>query len=42
MGVTVTGDAGVRTMDRMPTVQQTVSVNPGAVSEVTLVLSLKP
>lgn len=42
MGVTVTGDAGVKTMDRMPTVQQSVSVAPGAVSEVTLVLSLKP
>jgi hypothetical protein len=42
MGVTVTGDAGVKTMSRMPTVQQTVSVTPGAVSEVTLVLSLKP
>jgi protocatechuate 3,4-dioxygenase beta subunit len=42
MGVTVTGDAGVKTMSRMPEVKQTVSVNPGAVSEVTLVLSLKP
>ena len=42
MGVTVTGDAGVKTMSRMPTVEQTVSVTPGAVSEVTLVLSLKP
>jgi hypothetical protein len=42
MGVTVTGDAGVKTMSRLPTVQQTVRVNPGAVSEVTLVLSMKP
>jgi protocatechuate 3,4-dioxygenase beta subunit len=42
MSVTVTGDAGGKTMSRMPTVEQTVSVNPGAVSEVTLVLSLKP
>src|SRR5262245_4349403 len=42
MSVTVTGDAGVKSMSRMPTVEQTVSVNPGAVSEVTLVLSLKP
>lgn len=42
MSVTVTGDAGVKTMSRMPTVEQTVSVNPGAVSEVTLVLTLKP
>jgi protocatechuate 3,4-dioxygenase beta subunit len=42
MGVTVTGDAGVKTMSRLPTVQQTVSVTPGAVSEVTLVLSMKP
>jgi protocatechuate 3,4-dioxygenase beta subunit len=42
MGVTVTGDAGVKTMSRMPTVEQTVSVTPGAVSEVTLVLSLRP
>jgi hypothetical protein len=42
MSVTVTGDAGVKTMSRMPTVEQTVSVTPGAVSEVTLVLSMKP
>jgi hypothetical protein len=42
MGVTVTGDAGVKTMSRTPEVKQTVNVNPGAVSEVTLVLSLKP
>ena len=42
MSVTVSGDAGVKTMSRMPTVEQTVSVTPGAVSEVTLVLSLKP
>src|SRR5262245_5912891 len=42
MSVTVTGDAGGKTMSRMPTVEQTVSVTPGAVSEVTLVLSLKP
>jgi protocatechuate 3,4-dioxygenase beta subunit len=42
ISVTVTGDAGVKTMSRMPTVQQTVSVNLGAVSEVTLVLSMKP
>jgi hypothetical protein len=42
MGVTVTGDTGVKTMSRLPTVKQTVNVNPGAVSEVTLVLSMKP
>jgi hypothetical protein len=42
MSVTVTGDAGVKTMSRMPEVKQNVRVNPGAVSDVTLVLSLKP
>jgi hypothetical protein len=42
MGGAVTGDAGEKTMSRMPTVTQLVSVNPGAVSDVTLVLSLKP
>jgi carboxypeptidase family protein len=42
MSVTVTGDAGGKTMSRMPTVKQVVNVNPGTVSEVTLVLSLKP
>jgi hypothetical protein len=42
MSVTVTGDAGGKTMSRMPTVKQTVNVNPGAVSEVTLALSLRP
>jgi carboxypeptidase family protein len=42
MSVTVTGDAGAKTMSRMPTVNQTVSMSPGAVSEVTLILSLRP
>lgn len=42
MTVNVTGDAGGKTMGRMPTVKQTVSVKPGAESEVTLVLALTP
>jgi len=42
MSVTVTGDAGGKTISRIPTVKQIVSVNPGAVSEVALVLSLRP
>jgi protocatechuate 3,4-dioxygenase beta subunit len=42
MSVTITGDAGGKTMSRMPTVNQTVSVTPGSVSEVTLVLPLRP
>jgi hypothetical protein len=42
MTVEVSGDRGSRTMNRMPTVKQTVAVGPGADAEVTLVLTLKP
>jgi protocatechuate 3,4-dioxygenase beta subunit len=42
MSVEVTGDAGGKTMSRMPTVKQTVSVRSGAESDITLVLSLRP
>lgn len=42
MSVEVSGERGSRTMNRMPTVKQTVLVESGNVAEVTLVLSLKP
>ena len=42
MSVEVTGDAGGKTMSRIPTVKQTVSVRSGAESNITLVLSLRP
>jgi Carboxypeptidase regulatory-like domain len=42
MTVRATGGPGGKTMSRMPTVKQTVSVRSGAESEVTLVLSLRP
>lgn len=42
MSVEVSGERGSRTMNRMPTVRQTVAVGPGTDAEVTLVMSLKP
>jgi hypothetical protein len=42
MSVLVSGERGSRTMNRMPTVKQTVAVGPGADAEVTLVMTLKP
>jgi protocatechuate 3,4-dioxygenase beta subunit len=42
MSVTVSGGRGIRMMDRMPTVKQTVVVGPGADAEVTLVMTLNP
>jgi protocatechuate 3,4-dioxygenase beta subunit len=40
--VEVTGEAGGKTMSRMPTVKQTISVRSGAESNIALVLSLRP
>jgi hypothetical protein len=42
MSVETTGDADGKTLSRMPTVKQTVSVRSGAASNTTLVLSLRP
>lgn len=42
MSVEISGDRGTRTMNRMPTVSQTVAVGAGADAEVTLVMTLKP
>jgi hypothetical protein len=42
MSVEISGERGSRTMDRMPTVKQTVTVGAGSDSEVTLVMTLKP
>ena len=42
MSVEISGEKGSRTMDRMPTVRQTVSVGAGVDAEVTLVMTLKP
>lgn len=42
MSVEVSGDGGGRTMNRMPTVKQTIVVGSGADAEVTLVMTLKP
>lgn len=42
MSVEVSGERGGRTMDRLPTVKQTVMVGPGTDAEVTLVLTLRP
>jgi len=40
MSVEVSGERGSRTMDRMPTVKQTVTIVPGTDAEVTLVMTL--
>jgi hypothetical protein len=42
MSVEVSGAIGSRTMNRMPTVKQTIAVGAGADAEVTLVMTLKP
>ena len=42
MSVEVSGERGSRTMNRMPTVRQTVAVAAGVDAEVTLVMNLKP
>jgi hypothetical protein len=42
IGVEVSGERGSPTINRMPTVKQTVAVGPGADAEVTLVMTLKP
>jgi hypothetical protein len=42
MSVEISGERGSRTMNRMPTVRQTVTVRAGTDSEVTLVMTLKP
>ena len=42
MSVEISGEKGSRTMNRMPTVRQTVTVGAGADSEVTLVMTLSP
>jgi Carboxypeptidase regulatory-like domain len=42
MSVEVSGAMGSRTMNRMPTVKQTIAVGAGADAEVTLVMTLKP
>jgi hypothetical protein len=42
MSLEVSGDRGHRTINRMPTVKQTVLVASGADAEVTLVMTLKP
>ena len=42
MSVEISGERGSRTMDRMPTVKQTVTVGAGSESEVILVMTLKP
>jgi len=42
MSVEISGDRGGHTMNRMPTVKQTVAVGPGADAEVTLVMTLNP
>jgi hypothetical protein len=42
MSVMISGDRGSTTMNRMPTVKQTVVVGAGADAEVTLVMSLSP
>ena len=42
MSVEISGERGSRTMDRMPTVRQTVQVGAGADAEVTLIMTLKP
>jgi hypothetical protein len=42
MTLTVSNEAGSKTMQRMPTVKQTAKVTAGAESEVTLVMKLNP
>jgi hypothetical protein len=42
MSVEISGERGSRTMNRMPTVKQTVTVAAGSESEVILVMTLKP
>jgi hypothetical protein len=42
MTVTISGEKGSSTMNRMPTVKQNVMVGQGVDAEVTLVLSLRP
>lgn len=42
MSVEVSGERGGLTMNRMPTVKQTIMVGPGADAEVILVMTLKP
>jgi hypothetical protein len=42
MSVEISGERGSRTMNRMPTVKQTIAVGPGADAEVTLVMALNP
>jgi hypothetical protein len=42
MSVEVSGERGSRTMNRMPTVKQTVTIGPGTDAEVTLVMTLNP
>lgn len=42
MSVETSGERGSRTMNRMPTVRQTVAVAPGVDAEVTLVMTLRP
>jgi protocatechuate 3,4-dioxygenase beta subunit len=42
MSVEVDGERGRRTMNRMPTVKQTVVIGPGTDANVTLVMTLKP
>ncbi|HUS12958.1 MAG TPA: carboxypeptidase-like regulatory domain-containing protein [Pyrinomonadaceae bacterium] len=42
MSLEVSGERGSQTMNRMPTVKQSVMVGPGADAEVILVMTLKP
>jgi len=42
MSLFVTGEAGSKTMSRLPTVKQQVTLTSGGVAEVTLVVALKP
>jgi len=42
MSVEISGEGGIRKMNRMPTVKQTVVIEAGADASVTLVMTLKP
>jgi len=42
MSVEISGEGGIRKMNRMPTVKQTVTVGAGTDVDVTLVMTLKP
>jgi len=42
MSVEVSGERGSRTMNRMPTVKQIVTIGPGTDAEVTLVMTMNP